>query len=426
MDARPLNPSRLSGEIDTPSFPYFMNIEEIHIQNFKALKDVHLKALPTMAVFVGDNGSGKSTLFHVFSFLRDCLEHNVRIALEREGGLRGFKEVITRGVPLTERICIKIKFSGEIAGRSSLVSYLLEIGLEGTKPMVVREILSFQHDNSSAAVHFSDFALGRGCVLNNETEFVGQSAEPEIESQVIEPDTLALAALGQFERFKTAKAIRGLIANWHISDFQTGAARGRKIREEGLRLSPSGGNLSSVAYRLREESPEIFDQILEKMRQRIPGIGDVAVETGPDGGLYLRYSDKAFDDAFLDRNVSDGTIRMFAYLVLLHDPQPHRFLFVEEPENQLHPDLMATLAEDFQSYASRGGQVFVSTHSPDFLNAMDANSIFVFEKDQGISKIYRAGDDPLVREQMDAGFWAGTLWKEGLFAGMGNRIRSLP
>jgi predicted ATPase len=387
---------------------------------------VHLKDLPGMAVFVGINGSGKSTLFHVFSFLRDCLESNVRVALEREGGLRGFREVITRGVPLTENISIGIKFRSESAGASRLVTFLLEIGLDGNKPVVVCEALSYQRDESSAPFHFSDFSQGKGRVLNNEVEFVGLGAEPEIEHHEIEPDKLALAGLGQFERFKTAKEIREMIGNWHITDFQTSAARGRKIREEGLRLSPSGGNLSSVAYRLREESPEIFDQILEKMRQRISGSGDVAVETGPDGGLYLRYSDDAFDDAFLDRNVSDGTIRMFAYLVLLHDAQPYRFLFVEEPENQLHPDLMATLAEDFQSYASHGGQVFVSTHSPDFLNAMDANSIFVFEKDQGISKIYRAGDNPLVREQMDAGFWAGTLWKEGMFAGMGNRIRSLP
>lgn len=44
---------------------------------------------------------------------------------------------------------------------------------------------------------------------------------------------------------------------------------------------------------------------------------------------------------------------------------------MEEPENQLYPTLMGALAEEFRAYANRGGQVFVSTHSPDFRNAIE-------------------------------------------------------
>ena len=65
-------------------------------------------------------------------------------------------------------------------------------------------------------------------------------------------------------------------------------------------------------------------------------------------------------DPFIDRYVSDGTMKMFAYLVLLHDPAPHQFLCIEEPENQLYPTLLHELAEEFRDYAQRGGQVFVS------------------------------------------------------------------
>ena len=63
-----------------------MVIEEIHIQNFKAFKNINLKGLPPLAVFVGKNGVGKTTLFRVFSFLKNCLSQNVRIALQNEGG----------------------------------------------------------------------------------------------------------------------------------------------------------------------------------------------------------------------------------------------------------------------------------------------------------------------------------------------------
>lgn len=74
-----------------------MIIEEIRIRNFKALQDVRLSNLPAVAVFVGRNGTGKTTLFRVFAFLKECLKSNVRVALQQEGGLLGFKEVITRG-----------------------------------------------------------------------------------------------------------------------------------------------------------------------------------------------------------------------------------------------------------------------------------------------------------------------------------------
>ena len=38
-----------------------MRIESIRLKNFKVFKDLHLKDLPKLVVFVGANGSGKST-----------------------------------------------------------------------------------------------------------------------------------------------------------------------------------------------------------------------------------------------------------------------------------------------------------------------------------------------------------------------------
>ncbi|MCA9125742.1 MAG: AAA family ATPase [Planctomycetales bacterium] len=63
-----------------------MRIETIRVHNFKTLQSVELKDLPAFCVFVGRNGSGKTTLFRVFAFLKHCLEHNVRSALNAEGG----------------------------------------------------------------------------------------------------------------------------------------------------------------------------------------------------------------------------------------------------------------------------------------------------------------------------------------------------
>lgn len=403
-----------------------MIIEEIHIQNYKALRDVHLTNLPQMAVFVGRNGTGKTTLFHVFSFLKSCLEGSVRSALQKEGGLLGFQEVITRASRKDATIRFELKFRMEIAEVSRLVTYVLEIGLDKNRPVVTREILRYKRGSYGSPFHFIDFSRGRGKAVNNEEDFTKPDTELKTEEQTIAPDTLAISSLGQLGRFKAAKAFRDLITNWHVSDFHIGDARGKKSQEEGIHLSSSGDNLPSVAYRLKEEEPAIFGKILSKMRTRVPGISDIDAKVGDDGSLLIRYSDGAFKDPFLDHNVSDGTIKMFAYMVLLHDPMPHKILCVEEPENQLYPELMVLLAEEFQTYARRGGQVFISTHSPDFLNAIPLDSIFLVEKRKGVSEIFRAKMDCLVEEQMEAGFLAGTLWSEGVFEGMGNRIKPLP
>ena len=116
-------------------------IEAVHVENFKALKSIELAGLPQLAVFVGKNGVGKTSLFRIFSFLKSCLSKNVRVALQHEGGFNGFKDVITRGVDESKSIVIQLKFYLIIADKRRLVTYHLEIGLEGKKPVVRREIL---------------------------------------------------------------------------------------------------------------------------------------------------------------------------------------------------------------------------------------------------------------------------------------------
>jgi predicted ATPase len=85
-----------------------MKIESIRLQNFKALKNVHLKDIPSFMVVVGANGSGKSTLFDVFGFLHDCLKGNVRHALDKRGR---FAEVLSRGCdPKQDSILIEFQY----------------------------------------------------------------------------------------------------------------------------------------------------------------------------------------------------------------------------------------------------------------------------------------------------------------------------
>jgi len=110
---------------------------------------------------------------------------------------------------------------------------------------------------------------------------------------------------------------------------------------------------------------------------------------------------------------------MFAYLVLLNDPTPHPLLCIEEPENQLYPDLLYELAEEFRAYSKNGGQVFISTHSPDFVNGVRLEELFWLTKENGFSRVVRASEDPILQELVKEGDLPGALWKRGFFRGVG-------
>ncbi len=393
-----------------------MHIERIRLKNFRVFQELDLRDIPSLAFFIGANGSGKSTLFKVFGFLKDVLENNVRTALQREGG---YKEVVTRGHE-DEGIEIEIQYRMEITGIERLVTYLLEIGSKNGNAFVKREVMRYKRGKFGSPYHFLDFKNGNGYAITNEEDFQKTEEELTKEEQSLDsPDMLAIKGLGQFQRFKAANAFRGLIENWHVSDFHITAARQRIEAGVAEHLSISGDNLALVAQHLYQNHRNTFDSILVKMRERVPGVEDVTAEETIDGHVVLRFQDGAFKNPFIAKYVSDGTIKMFAYLVLLHDPKPHPFLCIEEPENQLYPDLLAELAEELREYARKGGQVFVSTHSPDLLNAAGVSEIFWLVKRDGCTKIMRASDDSQITALVEEGDLPGWLWKEGLFKGIG-------
>ena len=394
-----------------------MQIEAIRLKNFRAFQDVTLKDIPRFCVLVGANGTGKSTLFSVFAFLRDAMTTNLSAALGRLGGSRGLQEVRSRGT--TGPIEIEIKLRTVLANkRSQLITYELHIDEMNGRPAVVREILKYRRGSSGQPWHFLNFSNGTGEAVTNELDSVTDEKELKREQQTLKsPDILAIKGLAQFERFPAVVALGNLIENWHLSDFHISGARREAEAGYAEHLSREGENLSLVVEYLHKHHAQAFQTILSRLQVRVPGVTKVESKTTEEGRVLLKFQDGAFEDPFLARYVSDGTIKMLAYLVLLFDPTPHPLLCVEEPENQLYPSLLWDLAEEFRAYAVRGGQVFVTTHSPDFLNAVGLDEVFWLVKRDGYTRVQRARDDEQLKAYMAEGDQMGYLWKQGFFEG---------
>ncbi len=244
-------------------------------------------------------------------------------------------------------------------GHKRLVTYVLRIEQNRTgRTVVAREILRYKRGKLRCAISIPGFfPWGRGYAITNEEDFSKPDEALNREEQELDaPDILSIKGLGQFERFKAASAFRLMIENWHISDFHVSEAR--PSQEEGFaeHLSTRGDNLPLVASYLYENHKECFDRVLPAMQRRVPGVSVVEAKPTEDGRLVLRFQDGSFKDPFIARYVSDGTIKMFAYLVLLNDPKPYPLLAVEEPKISYIPNYSRSWRRSFENTLSAVGK----------------------------------------------------------------------
>ena len=395
-----------------------MKIETISLKNFKAFKEIEMREIPSFCIIVGANGTGKSTLFDVFGFLKDALTDNVQIALSKRGG---YKEVHSRDSdgPIEIEIKFRFEMKSDDKKKNPLATYTLAINEENGQPIVEREELRYRRGSHGQPWKFLEFSRGEGRAVTNEFDDVTDESQLEREQQSLaKPNILAIKGLAQFKKYPAVMELGQMIENWHVSDFHISAARQTQDAGYAEHLSREGENLALVTQFLYQNHKSVFDLILKSLTKRIPGITKVDAKTTEEGRVLLKFKDGTFKDPFLARYVSDGTIKMFAYLILLHDPNPHPLLCIEEPENQLYPKLLAELAEEFRAYSNRGGQVFVSTHSPDFLNAAKLEEVFMLVKKNGYTSIIRASEDAQIAAYMSDGDKMGYLWKEGFLEGV--------
>ena len=395
-----------------------MKIETIKVKNFRAFKDMEMRDIPRFCVIAGANGTGKSTLFQLFGFLKTALKDNVRIALNKLGGARGFEEVRTRNSD--GPIEITLKFREEPS--KPLITYELAINVdENKRPFVEREGLKYRRGSKGKPWHFLKFDNGEGYAVTNEVDLDKIDDETSLTrdfQSLKSPDILAIKGLAQFEKFRAVRALGDLVEKWYVSDFHITEARLDSEADYAEHLSETGDNLPLVTQYLYGNHSEILDRICKRLSDIIPGLGSVEPKLTDEGKVLLKYRAKDFNEPFLSRYVSDGTIKAFAYLVLLNDPKPYPLLCVEEPENQLYPTLLQELAEEFRAYSERGEQVFVSTHSYEFLNAAQIDEVFWLVKKGGVTTVKRASNNKEIQAMMrNNGDKMGRLWREGFFEG---------
>lgn len=390
----------------TPSASGPARIEYLRVDNYRALRSVELSKITPLTVLLGPNGSGKSTLFDAFNFLSECFAVGLRKAWDKRGR---FRELRTRGSDGPIRFELRYRETPEAVP----ATYRLSIDEIDGRPVVAEESVSWRRvakDRPGGPYKILSFRSGKGWVI------AGPRPEPQdgkVKETLDEPDMLAVSTLGQLTKHPRVAALRRFIADWYVSYLSVDDARG--VPEAGAqeRLTKTGDNLANVVQYLQESHPEQLHGIFERLSRRIPQLERVVSEPLRDGRLLLRIKDAPFSDPILAKFASDGTLKMLAYLVVLHAPNPPQFVGIEEPENFLHPRLLLELAEECR-HATERSQLFVTTHSPFFVDGLRAEELRVlYRDDAGHTQVVRASDVRGVDEFVAAGASLGQLWMEG-------------
>jgi predicted ATPase len=389
-------------------------IEYLRVENYRALKKIELKNITPMTVLLGPNGSGKSTVFDVFAFLSECFESGLRKAWDRRGRA---KEIKTRGGE--GPVVIEIKYKEPDL---PTITYHLAVDERNGAPVVLEEWLKWRRAKPSKRhgqpFRFLDYKEGIGKAASGE---LPDDEDVRKEIPLKSSDLLAVNALGQFAEHPRVAALRDFITGWHVSYFSVGDTRGQPEAGPQERLSRTGDNIANVIQYLQERHPKKLEEIFSTLRSRVPHVEKIIANPMDDGRLLLQIKDAPFSHPILAKFASDGTLKMLAYLVMLHDPNPPPFIGVEEPENFLHPRLLPELAEECRA-ASERCQMLVTTHSPFFINALQPEEVRVLYRDEkGYTQAVRACDILGIPEFMAAGASLGHLWLEGRF-GLGDPL----
>jgi predicted ATPase len=386
-------------------------IEYLRVENYRALRNIELRELTPLTVLLGPNGSGKSTVFDVFNFLSECFLYGLRHAWDRRGRA---KELRTRGSE--GPVVIEIKYR-ERPGLP-LITYHLAIDEGARGPVVAEEWLSWKRQSYGRPFRFLDYREGTGEAVSGE---MPDEDDRRVATPLRSPDLIAVNTLGQFAEHPRVAALREFITDWYVSYLSIDDTRGQPEAGPQERLSKTGDNLPNVIQYLKEQHPETLDRIFEVLRGRVPRLEKVLAEPMPDGRLLLQIKDAPFERPVLARFASDGTLKLLAYLALLYDPEPPRFVGIEEPENFLHPRLLPELAEECRR-ATEHSQLLVTTHSPFFLNALQPAEVRVLYRDEaGHTQAVRARDIQGIPEFVETGASLGHLWLEGRF-GVGDPL----
>ena len=404
-------------------------IAGIRIKNYGSLKNVKLgkllsdgrgKELTNINAIIGQSGTGKSTLADAFGFLADCFEKGVEVACDLNGR-GGYDSIISQGAEGP----IEFEIYYRETSNESPITYELAIGLDKyDRPIVEKERLRQRRANEryGRPMSFLFLEYGKGYAFKgNNSGFLeeeNQEIGEKVDVELADARQLGVVTLGELREHPRIVKFKNFLKNWYLCYFSPSAAR--EIPNAGPQkyLNRLGNNVNNVAQFLYREDPKEFTKVLKSIQTKLPGIREIKPVKLQNGQLVLEFFEEGFERPFYSQKISDGTLKLFEYYLLLYEKDARPLVFIEEPENGLYHKYLSDLAIQMKSSikGTYSKQLFITTHSPFFVNALSPEEVWVLEKkEDGFSIITRASEYQHVKQLYDSEIELGDLWYSDYF-----------
>jgi len=428
----------------------------IETRNFKNLQSQRID-WKNLNIFIGPNGSGKSNVISIFQFLKNCLTEP-----DQSRGVTSFEDAISllgqtrildgtiRELPST--VTLKYGFSdsssknvckisvlevslliqrnstgGVYIKYESLSSHRTSISEKTTQIQKIRQRRSFSEPRYFYKFH--DQVSGKGVYTRKENPTSNQTQFETLEKVPVNELMLQgidlLLDKSQFAPnitplYRERRKIIDDVKQWQFynanhMDLEAIRNAEPKFGRKDVFLLSAGTNLAAVIFNLDQQDFDFIDRLNQEIKKILPATLKVrALVLGTNLNVEWRWQN--LEEPFYLYDLSDGTVRMLCWAVILLSPSPPPLLVIEEPEIGLHTAWMSTLASWIKT-ASMKSQVIITTHSPSLLDQFTdcPENILVFHpmpKDQVHYSISRL-DQSRLQSWFDDGWELGDLYRIG-------------
>lgn len=353
-------------------------LTHLAVEGYRSLQQLILP-LASLTVVCGSNGTGKSNLYRALGLMAAAARGDLVAALAREGGL----PALMWAGPDRQRqpARLRLGFAGET------LSYAIELGYRADA-----EISAFVLDPeikrewiwAGGAFHPRSLLMLRsGSVV----ERCGEARQC-LARDVSPAESLFTAVSDPLEAPEVI-LLRRMILSWRFYDnFRTdldAPARRSLVATRTPALAADGADLASAvqtileigdAAGLQAAVADAFPGCFVEVDCSLPSFRLRLIQPG-----LLRPLDAA--------ELSDGTLRYLLLIAALFSPRLPPLLVLNEPENSLHPDLLAPLARLISAVSCRT-QVWVIAHAENLIDALQKNSncrLLRLKREQGATQL---------------------------------------
>lgn len=354
-------------------------------------------------VLAGANGTGKSTLLDIPLLLSEILSKGLIPAFLESPSIAGspraqnlqelvhyqqgnnFGFAIEANLP--ESIIANISHHLLSQQRPSHARYEIKFFIVNNIELHVEELLQIITKSISTEknIHVSKI-IKRGldgvAVINTENDNDSITLR-------LEPQELALANVPRdSDKFSVALWFRNLLER-NIMRYEPSWSLLRRACPPGQpkTLRSDAANLPWLVLNLQQQEPDLFNSWVEHVKMALPNLIEIkALQREEDYHAYLQLK-YIGNHTVTSSGLSYGTLHILALTILPYLSQQSNLIFLEEPENGIHPRAIEVVLQSLSSVYD--SQVWVSTHSPIVLAHTDLESVIVMRltKEKGIEAI---------------------------------------